>query len=351
MRSTLIGIVLAGALACTLDAAAAAPPWQGRYTVRAGDSLGAIAGRYGTTFVALAQANGLDWKAPLPIGVVLRVPTVTAKTGGWAGTYVVRPGDTLSGIAIRYQVPLGRLVSANRIDPAALLLVGARLRIPTATLALDRTSPFAAGAVGYDVSYPNCATADRPPQGFAIIGLNHGRPFTANPCFTRQWAAARQPASVYINTAYGESLLDRVTPDCAASAQVQQQLQPPARQAYAVGCSEAEAAMGLLGPVVPRTIWLDVEPDNTWASQPGLNAAAISGTLDRLLGAPSHPQVGIYSNASFWRQTVGGWSLPSVPEWVATGATDPPGCPAGFAAGPVWLAQSTRDGLDVDSAC
>ena len=31
----------------------------------------------------------------------------------------------------------------------------------------------------------------------------------------------------------------------------------------------------------------------------------------------------------------------SIPEWIATGAPDPPGCPRGFAAGPVWLSQST----------
>jgi LysM repeat protein len=351
VRAKLIGMVLAVSLAYTLDAAAAPPPWQGRYSVRSGDSLSAIASRYGTTFLALAKVNGLDWRGPLQIGVVLRVPTVTPRAGGWVGTYLVRAGDTLSGIALRYKVSLARLVSVNGIDPANLLLVGTRLRVPTATLAVDRPSPFAAGAVGYDVSYPNCAAADRPPLGFAIVGLNHGRPFTTNPCFARQWAAARQPASVYINTAFSDSLVDRVTPDCAAAAQTQRQLQPGAQHAYAVGCAEAEAALQLLGATMPLTIWLDVEPDNTWAMQPSLNAAAIRGTLDHLLGAPSHPLVGIYSNASFWRQIVGSWSLPSVPEWVATAAPDPPDCPTSFAGGAVWLAQSTNHELDLDTAC
>lgn len=344
-------VVLAVALACAVDVAAAATPWRGRYAVRAGDSLWAIAGRYGISFRALANANGLDWRAPLPVGVILHVPAARSRATGWSGTYVVRAGDTLSGIALRYRVSLTRLLSVNGIDAAALLLVGTRLHVPTTTLDLDQLDPYRAGAVGYDVSYPNCATSDRPRQGFAIIGLNHGRPFTANPCFASQWAAARQPASVYVNTAYSSSLFDRITPDCAAAGRTQQRLPSAAQRAYALGCAEAADALRLLGRTAPLAIWLDIEPDNSWSPRPQLNAATITGILDHFRDAPSHPPVGIYSNASFWRQIVGGWSSPDLPEWVATGAPDPPGCPAAFAAGPVWLAQSHGRELDLDTAC
>jgi LysM repeat protein len=40
--------------------AQAASIWTGRYTVRSGDSLTAIARRYGVTLDALAATNGLD---------------------------------------------------------------------------------------------------------------------------------------------------------------------------------------------------------------------------------------------------------------------------------------------------
>ena len=47
----------------------------------------------------------------------------------------------------------------------------------------------------------------------------------------------------------------------------------------------------------------------------------------------------------------GGWSSLSLLEWIATGGPDPPGCPTGFAAGPVWLLQSTHGLLDRDTVC
>ena len=82
-----------------------------------------------------------------------------------------------------------------------------------------------------------------------------------------------------------------------------------------------------------------------------LNAVAIKGILEQLLNHSPTPTVGIYSNATYWQQIAGRWSSLSVPEWIATGTPDPPGCPAGFAAGPVWLKQSTDGILDVDMVC
>jgi peptidoglycan hydrolase-like protein with peptidoglycan-binding domain len=55
------------------------PPAQSsraQYVVRPGDSLTAIAGRFGTTLPALARANKLDPDHVLPIGATLRLPTI-----------------------------------------------------------------------------------------------------------------------------------------------------------------------------------------------------------------------------------------------------------------------------------
>ena len=355
MRGKLVLALLLGTLVWGGTVSAAAPPWTGRYTVRPGDSLTAIAQHYGVSLQTLADANGLDWRRPLLIGVVLRVPSSSTAPTAWKGTYVVRAGDTLSGIALRYHVSLARLAAANGLDPAGLLLIGARLRIPAAAASgLDlahvvQSNPYRHGAVGYDVSYPNCA-ARLPVGEFAVIGLNGGRPFTANPCFARQWAAARPPRSVYINTAYSPTLFRHLTPDCSAAARGRP-LRPAAQRAYAVGCSEAVAALQLLAATPPLAIWLDVEPDNTWSSRRSLNAATIKGILDHLLTQSPHPVIGVYSNAGFWLRIVGNWRSLSVPEWIATGAPDPPGCPSGFAAGPVWLSQSTDGRRDVDTVC
>ncbi len=45
-------------------------------------------------------------------------------------TYVVRSGDSLTGIAHRFGVSLGALARANHLDPQRVLLIGAKLRIP-----------------------------------------------------------------------------------------------------------------------------------------------------------------------------------------------------------------------------
>ena len=358
MRGKLVIAVLTVALAWVGQVSAAAPPWTGRYTVRPGDSLTAIAQRYHVSLQALADANGLNWRKPLLIGVVLNVPSsggAAAPAAGWKGVYVVRSGDTLSGIALRYHVSLARLAAANGIDPNGVLLIGARLRIPASTgSVLDlahvvQSNPYRHSAVGFDISYPNCA-AQVPEGEFAVIGLNWGRPFTANPCFARQWAAAQPPRSVYINTAYHRVLFRHITPDCAAAGKSRQR-RLAAQRAYAVGCSEAVAALRLLTATPPLAIWLDVEPGNTWSSRRTLNAATIRGILDHLLTQIPHPLIGVYSNASFWPRIVGNWRSLSVPEWIATGAPDPPGCPSGFAAGPVWLRQSTDGRRDVDTVC
>ena len=44
--------------------------------------------------------------------------------------YVVQPGDSLSAIAARYDVPIEAIISANGIDNAGLIRVGQELMIP-----------------------------------------------------------------------------------------------------------------------------------------------------------------------------------------------------------------------------
>jgi LysM repeat protein len=336
-------------------ASAASAEWNGRYTVRPGDSLTAIAQRYDVSLVTLSEANRLDWRKPLLVGVVLRVPATSPARGGWAGSYVVRPGDTLSGIAVRYHVSLTQLAAANEIDPAKVLLIGAHLRVPVGTATIDladvvQANPYQSGGAGLDVSYPNCALRLPAEHAFTVIGLNGGRPFTTNPCFASEWAAAGPPRSVYLNTAYSPTLGRHITPDCAAAGS-RQPSGLALQRAYAIGCSEAEAALAQLGGTMPLALWLDVEPGNSWSSRRVLNVAAISGMLEQLLAQSQHPMIGIYSNVAYWQQIAGGWSSLSVPEWIATGGPDPPGCPTGFAAGPVWLLQSTHGLFDRDIVC
>lgn len=107
----------------------------GAYVVRPGDSLTAIARRFGVTLDALARANSLDPAKPLPIGVELRLPPKWCR----ALRLKVQAGDSLWTVSARYGLTRERLAAANRLQPGALLILGATLTIPA------RPCPAAAG--------------------------------------------------------------------------------------------------------------------------------------------------------------------------------------------------------------
>jgi len=65
-----------------------------------------------------------------------RVP-VRARPVVPSAVHVVRVGDTLTAIAARYGTTLAALTAANGIDPARPIVIGQRLRLPVSTSALD----------------------------------------------------------------------------------------------------------------------------------------------------------------------------------------------------------------------
>jgi len=116
--------------AALVSAAACASTATGaplRYRVQPGDSLTAIAARYGTTVDRLARLNGLAPNGVLLAGSVLKLPGATS-------TYTVRPGDSLSAIALSHGVSLGALADLNHLGLGDLLLVGKRLVLPANAL-------------------------------------------------------------------------------------------------------------------------------------------------------------------------------------------------------------------------
>jgi len=115
------------------------------YTVAYGDSLYSIAQAHGITLAELMAANGLTNGYYLQPGQVLIIPSngqaASAAPAGQvvsaasvdspgAKTYIVKPGDTLFGIAILFNVSPYDLAAANSIANANLLQVGQKLVIP-----------------------------------------------------------------------------------------------------------------------------------------------------------------------------------------------------------------------------
>ena len=94
------------------------------YVVRSGDSLSAIAARFGTTVGALQSANNIRNANLIYPGQVLRVNGQATVQR----TYTVRFGDNLSVIASRLGTTVGHLQSTNGIRNVNLIYPGQSLR-------------------------------------------------------------------------------------------------------------------------------------------------------------------------------------------------------------------------------
>lgn len=100
------------------------------YTVRSGDTLSEIANKYNVTIQSIASENGISNPNIIYAGQVLRIETVRYDVHATGNTiYLVRPGDTLSGIAQRYGTTVSELVRLNDIQNPNLIYVGEKLRI------------------------------------------------------------------------------------------------------------------------------------------------------------------------------------------------------------------------------
>ncbi|MFP2911555.1 LysM domain-containing protein [Pyxidicoccus sp. 3LFB2] len=103
------------------------------YSIRSGDTLGAIARRFNTSVDKLAKANGIANPNRIFAGqkiVVDGFDAPRASGGGGGGSYTVKSGDTLSGIAGRHGTSVAALQRANNISNPNRIFAGQRLTIP-----------------------------------------------------------------------------------------------------------------------------------------------------------------------------------------------------------------------------
>src|SRR3954451_6414761 len=137
------GSVATAPVAATSAPSTAAAPSGGGLRVRWGDTLSAIAVRNGVSLARLAAVNGLDPSRPLLAGTTLRLPASGGAGASAAppatptaapapiGAYTVRPGDTLSDLAVRSRVPMAQMAFMNGLDPKKPLLAGTVIKLPT----------------------------------------------------------------------------------------------------------------------------------------------------------------------------------------------------------------------------
>ncbi len=120
------------------------------YKVRSGDTLSAIASRYGVDLSDIYAANGgADKLRTLQIGQVIRLSApvkAVAQKSSVPESYKVRSGDTLSAIASRYGIGLSDIYAANGgADKLGTLRVGQviRLSVPVKAVAQKSSVPAA----------------------------------------------------------------------------------------------------------------------------------------------------------------------------------------------------------------
>lgn len=110
------------------------------YTVRAGDTLSAIAATHNCSLESLRLANAglIGDPNAIQVGWELAIPGELASepqdppAGEAVSEYVIAAGDTLSALAHRWRTSVNAIAALNGISNPSLIAVGQRIRVPGA---------------------------------------------------------------------------------------------------------------------------------------------------------------------------------------------------------------------------
>ncbi|MDI3194850.1 LysM peptidoglycan-binding domain-containing protein [Pseudarthrobacter sp. AL07] len=145
----------------------------GSYTVKSGDTLGAIAARHNVSLSDVFSWNGLNMRSIIYPGQKINVgagetaavqpasapaapaaavqptsapaaPAPVAPAPG--GSYTIKAGDTLSAIASRHGVKLSDILAANKLTMTTVIYPGNKLVIPGASIQPASSTPAAPAA-------------------------------------------------------------------------------------------------------------------------------------------------------------------------------------------------------------
>jgi peptidoglycan endopeptidase LytF len=100
------------------------------HTVAAGETLSAIARQYGVTAQSILDANALADPDAIIEGQALLIPSVRPAATDAPGVHTVLAGETLSAIARRYGISAAALSAANGIADPNALYAGQILQVP-----------------------------------------------------------------------------------------------------------------------------------------------------------------------------------------------------------------------------
>lgn len=140
----------AAAVASAVRASATAPE---TYSVRSGDTISGIAQRFGLNTNAVLALNGLTSSSIIYPGQVLRLLAAPAAPPAPApapapaiGTHTVVAGDTISAIAKKYGVSTNAVLAANNMSRSSIIYPGQTIVLPGAVASTPAPPPAPAPA-------------------------------------------------------------------------------------------------------------------------------------------------------------------------------------------------------------
>ena len=123
------------AAALTLSALMPLQAGAASITVKPGDTISGLADRYGVSVGRLMRANGIRNSNHVEAGQTLRLPSgARGVVSAGQGRHTVKGGDTLGGIAAQYRVKERDLIAINSLRSADHVELGQTLKLPTSAV-------------------------------------------------------------------------------------------------------------------------------------------------------------------------------------------------------------------------
>ncbi|MBN2651405.1 MAG: M23 family metallopeptidase [Spirochaetales bacterium] len=100
---------------------------QDSYTVKSGDTIYSIARSFGISQEELMKANNMTSPSQLLAGMKLIIPTKEKSSD--LIEYVVKPGDTLYGIARKFKMAVSQLLEINKLTKESVIKPGQKILV------------------------------------------------------------------------------------------------------------------------------------------------------------------------------------------------------------------------------
>jgi N-acetylmuramoyl-L-alanine amidase len=175
-RRTIAGAGVLCSVAAVLGTMWSAPVGATSVRVRAGVNLSQIARTYGTSVPALVALNGIADPNVVVAGAELQIPTSGANNSSAAVSpgstrVVVVAGDSLWAIAARYGTTVASLAQVNGIADPSLVTLGSHLSIPAQSSVWTATGGGGSASAGQGSTLPAALLAH--PTRLALVPTFH----------------------------------------------------------------------------------------------------------------------------------------------------------------------------------